>query len=53
MGKIVLKNARIVLPNRIGKGTVVISDGKIKKYLTPTKNYSIIIIVSYGGQKKI
>lgn len=31
MGKIVLKNARIVLPNRIGKGTVVISDGKIKK----------------------
>ena len=33
MGKIVLKNARIVLPNRIGKGTVVISDGKIKKFI--------------------
>ena len=31
MGKIVLRNAKVVMPNRIGKGTVVISDGKIKK----------------------
>ncbi len=31
MGKIVLRNAKVVLPNRIGQGTVVISDGKIKK----------------------
>lgn len=31
MGKMVLKNAKIVLPNRIAQGTVVISDGKIKQ----------------------
>lgn len=31
MGKIVLKNAKIVLPNRIAQGTVVVCDGKIKQ----------------------